>query len=278
MEWPLILFTTLLQLACGLSMATTLLQQKEAANQKVRMAGMAIFPLIAGGMLIAMLHLGSPMNGVYGLSNIGSSWLSRENLMGAVFAGSAFLYGYLWWKEEEKYRFLLGVATSLLGFCAIIASVMVYMIPAKVIWNSGWVWLSFVASAILFGAVSAVLLQSSESQQDRKLLVAIGLSGTALFIALLWMLFIMGQTTGDQFIDAQLHNALKTVISEYMPFIFIHIIFACLLPMGLVFRYWHSKTATSGTFSRAVIFALMLVGVLAGRSLLYVAGSAILPF
>ncbi|SDE36645.1 hypothetical protein [Sporomusa acidovorans] len=132
------------------------------------------------------------MNGMYALSNIGSSWLSRENLMGSVFAGSAFLYGYLWWKKE---------------------------------------------------------------------------------------LFIMGQSTGDQFIDAQLHHVSQTVTSEYMLCIFIHVMFACLLPMGLAFTYWHSENATTGKFSfRAVIFALVLVGAFAGRSLLYVAGSAFLPF
>lgn len=158
MEWSLVIFTVLLQLACGLSLATTWLQRNTAHKPQVRIAAMTIFPVVACGMLVAMLHLGQPINGAYALMNIGSSWLSRENLLSGAFAGAACLYSFTWWKHEESYQTPLGIITSLLGLYAVAASAMVYLIPAQIIWNSGWVPLSFFATTLLFGSFTVFFL------------------------------------------------------------------------------------------------------------------------
>jgi len=282
MEWPLIIFTTMLQLACGLSLATTWLQRNTAHKPQVRIAAMTIFPVVACGMLVAMLHLGQPINGAYALMNIDSSWLSRENLLSGAFAGAACLYSFTWWKHKESYRTPVGIITSLLGLCAVAASAMVYLIPAQIIWNSGWVPLSFFSTTILFCSFAVFFLSTSADNRPvaKSSLLIMGMSGIALLISVLWMMAILGQATGDQYLAVKLQHVFKVVTSEYLPWFLIYVLFACMLPIGLAFTCWFGEKDNAVYFRLGLIsFIFILLGSLVGRFLLYVVGPAnFLPF
>jgi anaerobic dimethyl sulfoxide reductase subunit C (anchor subunit) len=282
MEWPLIIFTTMLQLACGLSLATTWLQHDIANKPQVRIAAMAIFPVVACGMLVAMLHLGQPANGAYALMNIGSSWLSRENLLSGAFTGAALLYSFTWWKQKERYRILLGIGTSLLGLCAVAASALVYLVPAQIVWNSGWVPLSFFATTFLFSSFTVFFLSPSAENWPaaKQSLFIMGLCGMALFISVLWMMSILGQVTGDQYVAAKLQHVFQVVTLTYLPWLLVYVLFACVLPIALAFTCWPGEKASAVNFRfRLISFIFILLGSLVGRSLLYVVGpDNFLPF
>ncbi|SDF03016.1 dimethyl sulfoxide reductase anchor subunit family protein [Sporomusa acidovorans] len=282
MEWSLILFTTALQLACGLSLATIWLKYKTISNSYTRIAAMAVFPIAVCGMLVAMFHLGKPANGVYALMNIGTSWLSRENLLSSAFAGAACLYSFTWWKHKESYQTLLGVLTSLLGVCAVAASAMVYQIPTQIIWNSGWVLLSFFATTLLFSSFAVFFLSASTGKQPvaKSSLFIMGICGIALLISVLWMMSILGQATGDPYLTAKLQYVYKIVTGEYLPWLLVYMLFACLLPIGLMLTYWSGEKANNVNFRFGLVsFVFILLGSLAGRSLLYIVGpDNFLPF
>jgi anaerobic dimethyl sulfoxide reductase subunit C len=275
MEWSLIIFTTMLQLACGLSLATIRLQRNTDYSPQVRIVAMAIFPIVACGMLIAMFHLGKPTNGAYALTNIATSWLSRENLLSGAFAGVACLYSFTWWKHKGSYRTALGIITSLLGLCAVTASAMVYLIPAQIVWNSGWVLLSFFATTLMFSSFTVFFFNSSTDNRPviKSSLLIMGICGFALLISVLWMLSMLGQDIGDQYLATQLQAVFKVIVSEYLPWLLVHILFACVLPIGLAFTYWSDgKAATVNSRVCLLSFIFILVGSIVGRSLLYVVG------
>ena len=85
-EWPLILFTLATQLACGLTLAATVFETKARPADAVLMRplAMAIFPVVAMGILLSMAHLGRPLMAWRAAVNLGQSRLSLEVILTAV--------------------------------------------------------------------------------------------------------------------------------------------------------------------------------------------------
>src|SRR5512142_1103464 len=67
-------------------------QGLDQADKLADRALLAIGPVLVLGMLASLLHLGNPLNAYKAVTNVGSSWLSREILCGVLFAvtGGAF--------------------------------------------------------------------------------------------------------------------------------------------------------------------------------------------
>ena len=93
-EWPLIVFTLLIQLSVGSTVFTTFTLVYAAdrlhAQEKWRVAAPAILlAFIAGalGLVASTAHLGYPLNAFHALSHIGSSWLSREIVFASLYLG-----------------------------------------------------------------------------------------------------------------------------------------------------------------------------------------------
>ena len=86
-EWPLILFTLATQFACGLTMAAAVCDAyaSPAEMDLMRPLAMAIFPLVATGMLLSMAHLGRPLMSWRAVVNLERSRLRREVILTAVF-------------------------------------------------------------------------------------------------------------------------------------------------------------------------------------------------
>ena len=83
-EWPLIIFTLLIQLSVGSTIFTTFTLIYGADNLNVQEKWRVAIPammlaFIAGalGLMTSTAHLGYPLNAFHALSHISSSWLSR---------------------------------------------------------------------------------------------------------------------------------------------------------------------------------------------------------
>ncbi|WP_282437946.1 dimethyl sulfoxide reductase anchor subunit family protein [Desulfosporosinus shakirovi] len=91
-EWPLMMFTLLAQLGVGtfifLTIVRTVLESKEnhkTAAQLKNTGFLAIGVIMAIALVLSLFHLGTPSGAYRSLSNIGSSWLSREILFVGIF-------------------------------------------------------------------------------------------------------------------------------------------------------------------------------------------------
>lgn len=285
-EWPLIVFTVGLQLACGLSLAATLfdlgsLRSKDAAMRRV---ALAIFPLTVFGLIASLFHLGRPLSALRALSNLGSSRLSLEVLLSAGFALAALAYSYLWWKRIRPTRILVGVFTTLVGLAAVVSSFSIYMIPSQPAWHSGWLPISFVGTLLLFaGVVPASLIEFEDKRFLRILLGFAFAGGVALLVSITWMIAALTRFTADDFSAARLQAGLHLLTSNYSFWFGSYLFLAILLPFAFALRLWPRRDsgsrAPSEAFSlKTVVFLAVLCGAIIGRMLMYAVGTAVSSF
>ena len=109
-DWPLTLFTVITQMALGayaVLWATDLIaRQLTRPEDQERISAAGVFllgPLMALGLAFATLHLGRPEYAHRALSNLATSWLSREVFFVGVFFGMGALYALLWWRFREQF-------------------------------------------------------------------------------------------------------------------------------------------------------------------------------
>ncbi len=294
MEWPLVLFTIALQLACGLALAVTLIDKKSqsATPKMVRILGISIFPLTVVGIFSSLLHLGNPLHAANSLRNLGSSWLSREILFSGIFAFAALIYSYFWFKERQSNRVLLGSITTILGLISIISSSMAYLLPAQAAWNSGWVLMSFLGTTLLLGAFGALVLGNLDfSHKSSRTLVCLSVfGGLALIASTVWMLSGLGQVVEDEVATQRLQRALHLITNQYAIWFGLYVLLACVLPFTVMFKYWNGRSQVSGSNEAPVdaakgtissiytlLFIAVLIGTVIGRALMYVVGVGTLP-
>ena len=105
-EWALITFTILAQMSVGsfivLGAIHYFVVQKSGTKQADELSDralLAIGPVLALGMAASLLHLGNPLNAYKAVTNLGSSWLSREILFGVLFAVVGALFALMQWRK-----------------------------------------------------------------------------------------------------------------------------------------------------------------------------------
>lgn len=165
-ELPLILFTVLSQAAVGLVLISMLLMYVLSSAQRVALlpalksAGLIAFPVALLALVASVFHLGQPFGGMRALGNLGSSWLSREILLMALFVAGVAIYSYLWLARAEALAAIrtVGTATALLGLGVIYATGMVYQLPTRPEWHH-WsnLMAGFITALLLGGLVLSLL-------------------------------------------------------------------------------------------------------------------------
>ena len=170
-EWSLVFFTTIAQLAAGIMIAVlpfVFVNNSSGYNQDgnvyakdhngcAKLNHTALY-FAAGLMLVALalsfFHLNNPVNAFYALSNLETSWLSREILMVSLFLFSLVLVGLILYFRNLKviyYRtFLLG--TTVVGFIMVFSMSKLYMIPTVPPWSSISTIIAFYSTVLLLGA------------------------------------------------------------------------------------------------------------------------------
>jgi anaerobic dimethyl sulfoxide reductase subunit C (anchor subunit) len=272
-EWPLVVFTVLLEFACGSAMAATLVDCMVRRPDLVPMrpVGISVFPVAALALLASLFHLGRPLAAWRALANLGNSRLSLEILLCALFTLVALVYSFLWWTERSRGRPAAGIALCLLGAAAAIASATVYLIPAQPAWNSGWVPCSLVGTALLFGGLIPLLLAAkTEGLQQKIFQAAVIMGGLALLSSAVWMLVRLSQMPADEFIAARLQEGLHRLASQHGLWLGLHIALGCVLPLVVGIRLWLGGSAHKyGPLSRLLIFLMILAGITIGRVLMF---------
>ncbi|MCL5257482.1 MAG: dimethyl sulfoxide reductase anchor subunit [Chloroflexi bacterium] len=169
-ERSLIAFTILAQLAVGTLWTEGAVHVWAVSNRGVNAASPAIaWPLVATlitlGVIASFLHLGTPGNAWRALSGFRRSWLSREILCAAAFAGCSILVSLLQRFVPAAPAVFDGAALAigLLGFVLVYCMAQTYRLRTIPAWDTWATPASFLLTTLLLGSmVTAALLLAQE--------------------------------------------------------------------------------------------------------------------
>lgn len=251
-EWPLVVFTIAVQLACGLSLVVLLADLGAGASEisRFRPLGIATFPTLLIGLLFSVIHLGRPLDAWKSLLNLRRSRLSLEVLLTFVFALLAAADSRLWFTGRTELRYALGIATALAGLAAVISSALVYMLPSQPFWNRAWVPASFIGTSLLLAGSAGAVVAPAGGRMSRLLIAAILIGSAVLLISALVM-------HRDRFQIAQARR--------HQTWFVVYAVLAGLAPPLLALI----STPNTANFMAIIALFAAFMGVVMGRTLMY---------
>lgn len=160
MELSLVAFTVLSQFAIGIALLYTLRaavagRAPEAGAQRQWIVGAA---LLAVGVLLSLLHLGHPMQAPMALSNIGTSWLSREVLLASLLVA---LMAATAWRVRQ---WPLVLVTAAVALATLFAQGMVYSPPGIPALHNAFPFAFFLLTAVILGAGAGAWFAPADRQ------------------------------------------------------------------------------------------------------------------
>jgi len=162
-DWALITFTILAQMSVGsfvgLGIVHFFAQKKagmEEADRFSSRALWAIWPVMALAFIASILHLGNPLNAYRAVTNLGTSWLSREIFFGVLFAVLGFLFALLQWRKIGSFtlRNIVAWVAAIVGLVFVYSMSNVYLLPTQPAWNTLATPISFFSTTLLLGALA----------------------------------------------------------------------------------------------------------------------------
>jgi anaerobic dimethyl sulfoxide reductase subunit C (anchor subunit) len=166
-EWPLVAFTIAGQMAVGMflfagvPLSLSAGGDMDAVARRTGLAFLALaFALLAAAALISLFHLHHLFRARYALSNLRTSWLSREIFFELVFMALVALAIALVWTGAARGALFKGVmaAAGLAGVLFLLSMSKLYMLQTVPAWNLAYTPFSFVLTALILGAMAAALL------------------------------------------------------------------------------------------------------------------------
>jgi anaerobic dimethyl sulfoxide reductase subunit C (anchor subunit) len=162
-EWALVIYTLLTQMAVGsfvvLGIVHFYAMRKAGAEQADKLSDralIAIGPVLVLGILASLFHLGNPINAPRAITNVASSWLSREILFTVLFAVFGAVFAFAQWRKISTFatRNVIAWIAALLGLGAIYSMSHIYMLQAQPAWDSLATPVQFFSTAFLAGALA----------------------------------------------------------------------------------------------------------------------------
>jgi anaerobic dimethyl sulfoxide reductase subunit C (anchor subunit) len=158
--WSLIIFTILEQMAVGAFLIFGILHywasRRTTAENADRLSNyglLALGPLLALALIASIFHLGNPLNAPRAVTNLGTSWLSREIFFSVLFVVVGGVFAVMQWREiaSRAVRNTIAFIAALLGLALVYSMGRVYQLEAQPAWNSWVTSLSFFVTAFLLG-------------------------------------------------------------------------------------------------------------------------------
>ena len=162
-EWALIAFTILAQMSVGAFVVLGVVHffavrsaGLEQADRLSDRALLAIGPVLVLGLLASLGHLGNPLNAYRAVTNLATSWLSREILASVVFTVLGGAFAFMQWRKLGPFSLRTGVAglAALAGLVLVYAMSRVYALPLQPAWNNFGTPLAFFATTLLLGVLA----------------------------------------------------------------------------------------------------------------------------
>ncbi|MCX6569026.1 MAG: dimethyl sulfoxide reductase anchor subunit [Candidatus Aminicenantes bacterium] len=165
-EWPLVAFTVAGQMAAGIFFLVNIpMLLTRGTPYAARTEWWLISLALAGGLmvlaaLLSFFHLHHPLRARRVLSNMRTSWLSREIFFELGFIALVVLAVFLALRAPARSGFLTGVliAASIAGILFLVSMSKLYMLPSVPIWNQAYTPLSFTLTALNLGAMTTAFV------------------------------------------------------------------------------------------------------------------------
>jgi anaerobic dimethyl sulfoxide reductase subunit C (anchor subunit) len=162
-EWALITFTILAQMSVGAFLilrVVNLYATKKAnaaeADRFSDLTTLATIGVLGLGLLASLFHLGNPLSSPRAITNVASSWLSREIAFGCGFAVFGALYAIMQWFKvgSATLRNILAWVAALIGIGLITSMSVAYMLPTQPAWDNVATPVSFFTTSLLLGSLA----------------------------------------------------------------------------------------------------------------------------
>lgn len=295
-EWALIFFTILTQLAVGSFIVLGIVQFFAArrvgeaqADKLSDRALIAIGPILVLGLVASLGHLGNPLSAPRAITNLGTSWLSREILLSVTFTVLGAVFAYMQWKKiaTPLVRRILALVTAIVGLAVIYSMAGIYMLRTIPVWNTFVTALAFYTTAFQLGtlAVGTAFYASytmvlrkdpgcEEAQCDVLHATIRGIAIAALVllgVQIVTLPLLVGHLTAIEASAADQSAVL--LFNSFSAMLILRLVLA-FIGAGL-FSLFLYKNADGSRFQRALgyvvygAFALVLVSELVGRYLFY---------
>lgn len=181
-EWSLIVNSLLVQLAAGIFILITIFRMIPADSAEreavfhLTAPGMVMTGLIlALGMATSLFHLGNPFRAFRAVTNMGSSWLSREIVFTCLFF---ILWAACFFLEKNGMSCQAVIwLTVLAAILCVISMAGIYYSTGKPGWHSITTYTSFIGSIIILGGMgtTTMLLTSGAINPSVTALVTISI-------------------------------------------------------------------------------------------------------
>ena len=173
-EWGLILFTTLVPIACGIVLIGMLAGSPiEAGITAVVVAGL--------GLLASVGHLDRPVRAPFSIRHLRTSWLSREILMAVIFFLLTLTWAIVSYLNYES-AIYLGIAALIAAIPLFLSMGESYLIWARPAWDGPEIFAE-IATVILIAGFPAGELAIA-SAKPANWLGWVGVSGVAVGLGL----------------------------------------------------------------------------------------------
>lgn len=279
-ERSLVAFTLLAQMAVGafwvlgaLRCSVTQQQGIDAAQALTNTPLWMVSLLMLLGVMASFLHLGMPHRAWRALTNLRSSWLSREVIFALLFAGASALVagmqGFEW--GTVALRSILHWTAAILGLALLFSMANAYRLRTVPAWNTWVTPATFLITALLLGGLSVAAMLGSGSSVPHKTLQAtrqwltlgaVVLLGVELLVILVWISEISaarGAASRAAIRITQEHGRLFRAR--------LALTVAALVVSGVALAPWGKGTRASAII--ALAFGLVLVAEVLGRLLFY---------
>jgi anaerobic dimethyl sulfoxide reductase subunit C (anchor subunit) len=162
-EWALVIYTLLVQMSVGSFVVLGIVHfyairktNMEQADRLSNRALLAIGPILVLGILASLFHLGNPINAPRAITNLASSWLSREIFFTVLFAIFGASFAFAQWRKISTFavRNIIAWIAALLGLALVYSMSHIYMLPTQPAWDSLATPIQFFTTAFLAGALA----------------------------------------------------------------------------------------------------------------------------
>jgi len=166
-EWALPVYTILIQLVTGMFLVLWIMRavfhkedNEKDLDEFVKIPVLIFFFTIVLGSIGAHFHLSHPLKSFLALSNLKTSWLSREIFFTSLMTlFTAVLLVRLWITGGSfRSKTILGWLAIVFGVITIWCMAFIYLLPTQVAWNSGATVFSYFGTMLLLGVTSLAVI------------------------------------------------------------------------------------------------------------------------
>lgn len=296
-EWALITFTILAQMSVGSFLVLGIVHnyaiKKAGMKEADRLSDRALFAIgfvLLLGLAASLFHLGVPWKAYRAVTNLSTSWLSREIFCGVLFAGFGAIFAFMQWRKIGSFglRNIFAWIAVLIGLALLYSMSNVYLLATEPSWNSLATPISFFTTSFLLGSLAiGVAFVANYSYIQHNQNVELDIQRELLRDSLRWIAIASLILLGVEFVVLPIYlaslaagpvAAIQSVKLIVGPYAWVLVLRLVLEFVGAgIFALFLYKNALSAGREKVLgnlvygAFALVLVAEVLGRFLFYAA-------